>query len=196
MRPRTILLGSTLAFAAACVGTKDTAPTPTPGAAAAEGSIDPAVARACPDAPSTPVSGPTLCTEMGCYDGYHIGVEPHERWPAGDYRYVLELDGRTVTCTGSLPLKRCNRPSMTCDGEGVSITESGCALDQDEHAFGGVYIDELPQKVHLRIEHDSVALVDQALTVDYTVSQPNGPDCGPVCCSGGDAVSLSFDGAP
>lgn len=194
MRDSHLLLASTLAFAAACAGTKDTPPPPGPTSSA--GSIDPVVARACPDAPSVSASGATECTGMGCNDGYQIDVTPHEDWPSGDYRYILELDGRTVTCAGSLPLKPCGSPSMTCDGEGVSITESGCALDPAQHAFGGVSIPELPQDVHLRLEHDGVPLVDQALTVEYASSQPNGPDCGPVCCQGGDAVSLSFEPAP
>ncbi len=124
------------------------------------------------------------------------GLHTNAAWPAGEYRYTVELDGRNVTCTGSLPLQPCARPSITCDGEGVSITESGCALEPDQQAFGGISIDELPKNVHLRIEHDGLALVDQDLTADYTVSQPNGPDCGPVCCSASDALVLSFDRAP
>ncbi len=194
MRPSLTLLASTLAFAAACAGTKDTPPSPGPTATA--GSIDPAVARACPDAPSISASGATECTEMGCNDGYQIDITPYEAWPAGEYRYVLELDERTVTCTGTLPLQPCGSPSITCDGEGVSITESGCALDPAQHAFGGVSIPELPQSVHLRLEHNGTPLVDQALTVEYTSSQPNGPGCGPACCQGGDAVALSFESAP
>ncbi len=140
--------------------------------------------------------GATPCTAIGCNDGYRIDITPNAAWPAGEYRYTVELDGRNVTCTGSLPLQPCARPSITCDGEGVSITESGCALEPDQQAFGGISIDELPKNVHLRIEHDGLALVDQDLTADYTVSQPNGPDCAPVCCSASDAVVLSFDRAP
>ncbi len=189
MRHSSLLLVSTLALAAACAGAPDTPPSP---GAPATGSVDPAVARACPDAPSLAATGATACTQMGCYDGYEIEVTPSEAWPAGDYRYIVELDGRTVTCTGSLPLQPCGTASMTCDGEGVSITESGCALQPAQHAFGGVSIPELPQAVHLRIEHDGASLVDQALTAKYATSQPNGPGCGPICCQGGDAVSLSF----
>jgi len=190
MRHCICVLLSTLALTAACAGTNDSPPGA--GDSAASGSVDPAVARACPDAPSHSTNGATACTEIGCNDGYQIEVTPHDAWPAGDYRYTLELDGRTVTCSGSLPLQPCGTPSMTCDDEGVSITESGCALGPAQHAFGGVSIPELPAKVHLRIEHDGAALVDQALTVEYRSSQPNGPGCGPVCCQGGDAVAMTF----
>jgi hypothetical protein len=79
----------------------------------------------------------------------------------------------------------------------VGFANSGHARDDDVL----VELDplagrELPKKLHLRIEHDGLALVDQDLTAEYTVSQPNGPDCGPVCCSASDAVVLSFDRAP
>lgn len=190
MRCSLALLASILALVGACAGAKDASPSPGPTA------TDPVIAQACPDAPSLSPSGATECTEIGCYDGYQIDITPYEAWPAGDYRYVLELDGRTVTCSGSLPLQPCTSASMTCDGEGVSINESGCALDPAQHAFGGISIPELPQDVHLRLEHNGVPLVDQALTVQYATSQPNGPGCGPICCQGGDAVALSFEQAP
>ena len=81
----------------------------------------------------------------------------------------------------------------------VSIVESGCALDDSRRqAFGDVLFNHgyYPHKIHLQIEHDSVTLLDQAFTANYTISQPNGPHCEPICCHAHDKVLLSFGGPP
>ncbi len=135
---------------------------------------------------------PDACTEMGCYSGLHLSVRPSDAWPHGDYRYVLDLDGRTVTCEGSLPLKRCGIQSMTCSDAAVTVVESGCALDASTHAFGDVQISDAPSRVHLTIEHDGKAIADADFTPKYRRVQPNGPGCGPVCCQAADQVTLAF----
>src|SRR5688500_14606835 len=87
---------------------------------------------------------PQACTEIGCSDGLFVRVTPGAPWPHGAYRFVVEADGVTTTCTGALPLADCSTRAITCDREGVSITESGCALPPSEHAFGDLQLPGTP----------------------------------------------------
>jgi hypothetical protein len=132
------------------------------------------------------------CTEMGCTSGLHLSVLPLASWPHGDYRYVLDVDGRTVTCEGSLPLRGCESRNITCSEPGFAVVESGCALPRSEHAFGGMEIPGFPDRVHLRIELDGRPLADEDLDLRWTRTQPNGEGCPPVCCQASDEVTLNF----
>jgi hypothetical protein len=132
------------------------------------------------------------CTEMGCTNGFHLGVEPLDAWPHGKYRYVLDVDGHEVTCEGSLPLQGCETPNITCSDAAYSVTESGCAIAPRQHAFGDVMIPGFPSSVHLRVEHEGKPVLDEALDLKYGRVQPNGPGCGPVCCQAVDRVELKF----
>ena len=132
------------------------------------------------------------CTEMGCVSGFHLSVEPTGSWPHGDYRYVLDVDGRSVTCEGSLPLKPCGASNITCSDPAFGVVESGCALEASAHAFGGVSIPGFPSNVHLLIEHDGKPVFDQDLAPRWSRVQPNGPGCEPVCCQASAMVALKF----
>lgn len=102
-------------------------------------------------------------------------------WPAGNYRFVLDLDGAAVTCEGSLPLRPCATPSVTCSAGGVQITESGCALPPAEHGFGEIYVTDCASRVGVRIERGGAAIAEATITPTYEADRPNGPSCGPVC---------------
>lgn len=124
---------------------------------------------------------PLACTEIGCVDGLTLTVVPEYRWQPGAYVFRLTLDGRTVTCKGSLPLKACGTPSLTCDGEGVMMTESGCALPPEAQGFGDVHVENGPRQVAISITRDGQTLVDKTVTPTYRTSRPNGPRCAPEC---------------
>ncbi|MBP7252817.1 MAG: hypothetical protein KBA75_04960 [Alphaproteobacteria bacterium] len=124
---------------------------------------------------------PVACTEMGCVDGLMLSVAPDYRWHSGAYVFRLKLDGRAVICQGSLPLKACDMPSLTCDGVGVMITESGCALQPEAHGFGDIQISSGPQQVAVSITRDGQTMVDKTVTPTYRTARPNGPQCEPEC---------------
>ncbi len=124
---------------------------------------------------------PVACTKMGCVDGLMLTVTPEYRWQPGDYVFRLTLDGSTVTCRGRLPLNACDMPSLACDGEGVMITESGCALPPEAQGFGDIQISSGPQQVAVSITRDGQTLVNKTVTPIYRTARPNGPQCEPEC---------------
>lgn len=128
-----------------------------------------------------PAGAEQACTEIGCLDGLTLDVASDHRWPAGKYSFNFRLDGRAVNCTGALPLKPCGEPGIVCDGPGVMITESGCALPAAAHGFGPVMLPGGPQKLQVAVSHNGRLLTEKSLTPQYRESRPNGPQCEPLC---------------
>lgn len=125
------------------------------------------------------------CPMMACLDGLVLRVPPEHRWEPGRYDFFFKIDGRTVTCEGALPFKGCDdsNQSLRCDGEGVMITQSGCALPQEAHAYGDIMFPEAPGKVDVRILHNGEILINRTFSSTYETSLPNGTGCLPVCRS-------------
>ncbi|HBR68475.1 MAG TPA: hypothetical protein DEA55_03770 [Rhodospirillaceae bacterium] len=124
------------------------------------------------------------CTEMACIDGLVLNVHPDRTWLPGNYEFTFKLDGREVHCMGALPLKSCEvGPSVQCDGEGVQITESGCAMPPETHGFGSITFSEAPAAVDIRIVHEGNVLAERSISPAYETVRPNGPECEPSCRS-------------
>ena len=122
------------------------------------------------------------CTEIGCQNGLTLDVEPSFDWKWGRYDIHLMFEGRSVNCYGSLPLKKCEKgPSFKCSSDYVTIGESGCAMPETTHAISGIYVDDTPDRVMVRILRDHKAVITRTLSPEYRESQPNGKGCGPVC---------------
>ncbi len=138
--------------------------------------------------------GGQSCTEIGCSDGLTVVVPSDAEWPAGDYRFVVDVEGTTTTCSGSLPLPPCETRAITCDREGVvQITESGCALSAEQHAFGELhFLQGTPSSVRVEIYHQDRAVAQQSFTPTYQTVQPNGPGCGPICEQASVELPLDF----
>jgi hypothetical protein len=130
---------------------------------------------------AVPAQADTACTEIGCIDGLSLTVPPDYHWGTGDYVFSFTLDGRAVTCTGALPLKECGEASMSCDGDDVMITESGCALLPEAHGFGNVYIASSPTKIQVKVTRNGAVLMDKKMTPRYRDTHPNGAQCEPQC---------------
>jgi hypothetical protein len=147
---------------------------------------------ACPGAEDLVRTGKAECTAIGCQSGYSVEVSPSSGWAAGDYRIELDIDDRAVACEGSIPLKACNVPSFSCDAAGVSLGESGCALPATEQGLASIRFDGFPLALSMRVlRMPEGELANAELTPVYTLGQPNGPGCDPVCCSASDAITLS-----
>lgn len=122
------------------------------------------------------------CTEIGCQDGLTLNVDPSFDWKWGRYDIALMFEGRTVNCYGYLPLKRCEKgPSFKCSSDKITIGESGCAMPESTHGISGIYINDAPARVIVRILRDKKAVITRTLSPEYQEMQPNGPGCGPVC---------------
>ena len=68
-----------------------------------------------------------VCTEMGCSQGLTISIPATYDWKVGDYRFDIAVDGKKVSCRGTLPLKACDTASISCETSSieVGIVESG-----------------------------------------------------------------------
>lgn len=121
------------------------------------------------------------CTSLGCVDGFRVDFMPNAGWPEGNYEFVLELDGETTTCSGSLPLPTCGETgALTCTpaSDRLLIFESGCALAAEAHGFAGFQVNPPnAAAVSLTISRDGAVLVEHSWTPTYETSQPNGPEC-------------------
>lgn len=141
-----------------------------------------------------PAPGPRACTEIGCMNGLSVALDKATPWAAGDYTFVVDVEGTRVTCEGALPLKPCDAgPSLRCDPpERVTIGESGCALGPETHGFSELQFvgGEPPRAVELTITRDGEALHTAKLSPTYTTSRPNGPECPPVCTQAREAVKI------
>lgn len=142
--------------------------------------------------PAQPGPGDRACTAIGCADGLRLEFIVTGKWIPGRYNFEFHLDGEKVTCTGSLPLKKCEEgPSVTCDPAGrVQIGESGCALPPEAQGFWDVQIQGTPRAVVMNIANDDKPLIEATMTPTYTTNRPNGEDCEPVCTSATEKVPM------
>jgi hypothetical protein len=148
--------------------------------------------RACPSAANLSTSKHGACTEIGCVDGFLLRVMPRSNWPEGAYRFVFDSDGHTVRCAGSLPLEPCGEASITCDGAGVRISESGCALPASDQSFSDISFDGYPSAVKADLFLNDASIAHADYQPSYQVGQPNGPGCPPICCSASADLTVTF----
>jgi hypothetical protein len=129
-------------------------------------------------------STPRACTQMGCDSGLFIEIPASHRWKKGAYRFEFLMDGKKLTCSGRLPLRPCDEPSVECDDDGVHIAASGCALPPSQHGFGDILVDSLPKSMELKVFHNKREIGAAKGTPAYESLFPNGKDCGPECRQG------------
>lgn len=133
-----------------------------------------------------------VCTEIGCVDGLVISFGRGVEWAPGTYVFSIDADGVEQTCKGMLPLPPCaSGGALTCTGNVATIGESGCALPASQHGFADIQLRSGPSKVTLRIERDGVVLADETLVPTYRTSQPNGPNCDPICRQASATIALA-----
>jgi len=124
---------------------------------------------------------PQACTQIGCVDGLTISVPMEYEWKKGNYAFDFLIDGRSVKCSGALPLKSCEEHNITCSSDGVMIMESGCALPPEAHGFGDIMLGSDPRQVAVKIRYNGEQIASGNWTPHYQSAQPNGSGCGPVC---------------
>lgn len=118
-----------------------------------------------------------ICTEMWCNEGLVVDLQANA-WPAGEYTFKVQSDDAVaVTCKAALPLNPCEEQSVTCDGEGVLIGQSGCALSADQHYFNEVRIVPPPKFYSLDITAPNGKTFHTDGAVEAECSYPNGEQC-------------------
>lgn len=125
-----------------------------------------------------------VCTQIGCENGVIFNLDHDKQWRAGNYMVYVTMDRKTYACKGELPLKPCGEgASFVCSAPDVSIGESGCALPKEQHGLSRIKLDGTPQKVIVRMTYEGKPMVTKTLYPTYDTTQPNGPQCEPVCKS-------------
>lgn len=129
------------------------------------------------------------CTEIGCVDGFSLSFEKAGIWDAGIWTVVVEVDGVAVTCETTFPLD--SEGLTSCDAEGVLLELSGSALPAKEQAISGVIIQSVDfTSLSVSLSLDGKLIATEDFTPEWVTSQPNGPDCEPICTN--DSASMSL----
>lgn len=126
-----------------------------------------------------------ICTQMGCIDGLILRPDENMLAQPGRYEIRVFLDERNqtqVVCNGALPLKPCDQgASFSCSSNKVRIGEVGCALPEEQHRIGDIYIFDTPRKVIMVAKRDETPVLARTLRPKYIFTRPNGPGCDPQC---------------
>lgn len=183
-----------LILSLAAVGCGTTQPTPDAQPQYTTDGIAADLLAACPDA-RRELATNGACTELGCSSGFSLSTQPRAAWPHGAYRFVIDVDGKVTTCSGSLPLPPCDRRGLQCDADDVRIGESGCALPADSHAFSDILFTGYPRSVGIDAFLNDRLVARVSYQPTYKLSQPNGPRCDPLCCSASGDFTLDLASA-
>jgi hypothetical protein len=127
-------------------------------------------------------NGPSgACTLLGCTDGLEIAFARMKAWPAATYTIDVNIASVRSRCTVTLPLS-CDRMPR-CTTSGWSVLTSGCAQPAASQTITGVAYrgSEAPASVEITVFQGERSLGSSIFSPEYRVSQPNGPDCPPVC---------------
>jgi hypothetical protein len=112
------------------------------------------------------------CTDVGCETGLTLSVRRASgTWADGDY----VLAAGTERCNFSIPRDLPAVGSITrpgCDGgTQAQLGNSGLELS----------LSTTPKTLAVSLTRDRSVILSETSTPRYQESQPNGPDCGPVC---------------
>jgi hypothetical protein len=145
---------------------------------------------------------PHECTAIGCIDSASFEIKTADgTWPDGAYALEVIADGITHACSMTLPDDlpgSGTASSIPCDPPvgymGVSLTADTACTEHGDEDSGSVTCTPIPDHYTLRgsvpgtpstlgirVTRDGGLLLEQTLPLHYTETQPNGPDCEPVC---------------
>jgi len=123
------------------------------------------------------------CTMIGCADTYEVDFTGATAVP-GRYQIEVVADGETSTCEITLPWICGREPMCSSSKLHLQIKTSGCAIDGGTASIDGLlFFFEPPATVALTVRRDDVVVGESSARPQYTVSYPNGPECGPACHS-------------
>lgn len=124
-----------------------------------------------------------MCTEMWCTESLMADLKA-DIWPQGDYTFTVTTDEKTVICKAHLPFNGCEDNAVQCDGAGVSIGASGCAMPPETHSFSNITVTPPPAHILMAIEAPQGRRFTYDSPVDIHCGYPNGAQCDKhECCS-------------
>lgn len=116
---------------------------------------------------------PTVCTKIGCESTLAIRVVTEDEQMVAGLVGTITVGDTTydVDCTGT------SSPEVRCDDDAirVSVTEG-----------------DVDSEVSISLFRDDGYGAETSFSPAWTSSQPNGPDCPPVCWDGEAAVAAEF----
>jgi hypothetical protein len=145
---------------------------------------------------------PHACTAIGCIDSASFQIKTADgTWPDGAYALEVIADGITHACSMTLPddLPAAGTISaIPCEPPvgytGVSLrADTVCSAHGDKNSGGQTCtpspdhytlrgsLPATPRTLGVRVTRDGDLLLEQTQPLHYTETQPNGPDCEPVC---------------
>jgi hypothetical protein len=132
------------------------------------------------------------CTEIGCVNGLTLSFQKaSSTWEPGMYSIVIDADGKKITCTTKLPLSATDPAPSSCTDASVQLGVSGSALPAAQHGLVGLDFTSTPAKVTVTVTRDNAMIGTKDFSPTYKKSQPNGPDCEPVCNNASDTLPIS-----
>lgn len=123
------------------------------------------------------------CTEIGCASGVSVTLaQGSGAWSEGEYALEVMLDDEKAPCAFAVP-GDVPAPGSSTDldcGTGIMaqlVSRSSAANDFE------VQLDaySTPKTLTVELSHDGAEILSTSPPLHYTESQPNGPDCEPVC---------------
>lgn len=125
------------------------------------------------------------CTLIGCESRLSVAFTA-ATWPAGTYQVLAQTPTGPRTCTVALPLP--SNGQAACTGT-MTLGTSGSALPTAQHSLVGVQLADQPTQLTLTVTRDGAELAKKTFAPVYTVSQPNGAGCEPVCKQANEQLS-------
>jgi hypothetical protein len=146
-----------------------------------------------------PGSGTHACTLIGCQDQFTATAQDaNGSLPSGMHTIQVTADGATLSCSFTLPLA--NLPGggtagidcpiglhvqvlqpSTCIATGTPNYKTQTCTPVAGKLNEIIVITGKPTTVHVTETVDGATFLDETATPAYKTSQPNGPDCDPIC---------------
>jgi hypothetical protein len=115
---------------------------------------------------------------IGCVQGFSIKLNATPGWGTGDYKFLISYGSESTTCTGKLPLSECGTPSLSCTNQNIQISESGCALPANAHAWASIRSDNTYEDVSVEVFKNTLSIGKSSFKFAYQeVSAAGGMTC-------------------
>lgn len=138
------------------------------------------------------------CTEIGCGDGWSLTVRQADG-SAPSHTVELDIDGAHVVCPAVSPDAR----FATC-ADSVTIQLSDEVVCEERESNGDrtqvctptgrfeeiVSVNGTPAEVVVALRDGGTLTDERTFVPRYETTQPNGPDCEPICRQGSDSWDL------
>jgi len=120
------------------------------------------------------------CTLIGCVDSFEVRFTGATAAP-GRYEIEVVADGVNSSCQVTLP-RECGTPPTCSSADSTwRLATSGCSVGGEPQRVDGIVFHRAPEALIFTVRRDDVVVGAGRAQPSYTESQPNGPDCEPLC---------------